>query len=132
MPAIWRFRCYISERGIDEIRAWYCEQSPKVQGKFLSRLRTLSQFRPHEWRLPYFRWLHGECEGLGEIRFELARVQHRPLGYRDSEMSFTLVLCAKEVNNRFFPRNSCTTALARKAAITNDEGRSHVCWLVLE
>src|SRR5260370_32865142 len=83
MPAIWTFRCFFSERGVDEIRAWYCGQPPRVRGKFLSRLMTLSQLQPHEWGLPYFRWLHGECEGLGEIRFELARGQHRLLGYHD-------------------------------------------------
>lgn len=132
MSAIWTFRCYLSARGDDEIRAWYCGQSPKAQGKFLSRLRTLSQLRSHEWGLPYFRWLHGECEGLGETRFEVAKAQHRPLGYGDPGMSFTLVLCAREVNGRFVPKNACATGLARKATIKNDEDRSHACWLVLE
>jgi hypothetical protein len=132
MPAIWTFQCYLSERGVDEIRAWYCGQPPRVRGKFLSRLRTLSQLQPHEWGLPYFRWLHGECEGLGEIRFEVARVQHRPLGYSGREMFFTLVLCAREANDRLVPRNACATGLDRKATIRNDGDRSHACWLVLE
>jgi hypothetical protein len=45
---------------------------------------------------------------------------------------FTLVLCAREVNDRFVPKNACATGLARKAAIANDKDRSHACWLVLE
>lgn len=85
MAQMWAFRCYRSERGIDEIRAWYDRQTPKVRGKFLSRLKSLGQFQPHEWVLPYFRWLHGECEGIGEVRFEVMRVQHRPLGFQDQE-----------------------------------------------
>jgi hypothetical protein len=132
MATVWTFRCYLSERGVDEIRDWYCRQTPKVRGKFLSRLRTLSQLQLHEWGMPYFRWLHGECEGLGEIRFELARAQHRPLGYRSRGNVFTLVLCAREVNDRFVPRNACAIGLGRKSAITNDKDRSHACWLVLE
>jgi hypothetical protein len=132
MPVLWNFRCYISDRGVDEIRAWYDGQSPNVKGKFLSRLRTLSQLQSHEWSLPYFRLLHGECEGLGEIRFEVARVQHRPLGYRAARMTFILLLCAREANNRFVPRDACATAQTRKSETGNDEDRSHACWLVLE
>lgn len=132
MAQIWAFRCYRSERGVDEIRAWYERQSPKVRGKFLSRLQTLGQFQPHQWRAPYFRWLHGECEGLGEIRFEVNRVQHRPLGFEGRGLTFTLVMCAREVNNRFVPRGACGTALARKAEIGDNEERSNACWLVLE
>jgi hypothetical protein len=133
MARIWTFRCYRSERGIDEIKAWYCEQPAKVRGKFLSRLKTLSQLPPHEWRPPYFRWLHGECEGLGEIRFEVMRTQYRPLGFQESKgLIFTLVMCAREVNDRFVPRNACQTGVLRKAAIERNEERSNVCWLVLE
>jgi hypothetical protein len=132
MAQIWAFRCYRSERGIDEIRAWYDRQTPRVRGKFLSRLKTLGQFQPHEWVLPYFRWLHGECEGIGEVRFEVMRVQHRPLGFQGPGRVFTLVISASEVNNRFVPSNACATALVRQRAIEDNEERSHACWLVLE
>jgi hypothetical protein len=132
MPRLWVFRCYRSERGVDEIKAWYDKQSPKVRGKFFSRLQTLSQRPAHEWNLPYFRWLHGEGEGIGEIRFEVMKAQHRPLGFQGPGLVFTLVICAREVNDRFVPRNACATALARKAAIENNEERSDACWLVLE
>jgi hypothetical protein len=132
MPRIWTFRCYRSERGVDEIRAWYDGQTPKVRGKFLSRLKTLSQLQPHEWSVQYFRWLHGECEGIGEIRFEVMKVQHRPLGFQALGMVFTLVICVREVNDRFVPRSACAIALTRKVAIENNEERSHACWLVLE
>jgi hypothetical protein len=132
MPRIWTFRCYRSERGTDEIKAWYDGQTPKVRGKFLSRLKTLGQLKPHEWTLPYFRWLHGEYESIGEIRFEVMKAQYRPLGFQTPGFVFTLVICAREVNNRFVPRDACATALTRKAAIENDQERCHACWLVLE
>jgi hypothetical protein len=132
MARIWTFRCYRSERGVDEIKTWYDGQTPNVRGKFLSRVKTLSQLQPHEWSMPYFRWLHGEGEGIGEIRFEVMKVQHRPLGFQERGMVFTLVICAREVSDRFVPRNACATALTRKAAIENNEERSHAFWLVLE
>jgi|SRR5665213_1633770 len=132
MAQIWAFRCYRTEREVDEVRAWFDQQPPKVRGKFLSRLKTLGQFQPHEWVPPYFRWLHGECEGIGEVRFEMMKTQHRPLGFQGPGLVFTLVLCAREVNDRFVPRNACATALERKAAIENDRELSHALWLVLE
>ena len=132
MAQIWAFRCYRSERGIDEIRAWFDAQSAKVRGKFLSRLRTLGQSQPHQWAPPYFRWLHGECEGIGEIRLEVMNVQHRPLGFQGPRLTFTLVLCAREINRRFVPRSACATALDRVAVIGRDRERSNAFWLVLE
>ena len=132
MALFWGFRCYLSERGVDEIKAWYDGQTPKVQGKFLSRLKTLAQFQAFQWREPYFRWLNGDYEEIGEIRFEVSRVQHRPLGFRHQGRTFILVLCAREVNNRFSPVNAPATALARKAVIEENEERSNAFWLALE
>jgi Helix-turn-helix len=117
MAVRWTIRCYVSKDGVDEIRAWYDRQSGGVKGKFLSRLKTLSQFDLREWKVPLFRWLHGDCVPLGEIRFEVQRVQHRPLGYHGGQHEFTLTFCAIEKSNRFQPRNSCETALARKTEI---------------
>jgi hypothetical protein len=133
MTTRWEFRCYISPDGVDQIRAWYDQQSRKVQGKFLSRLKTLAQLDFTEWKLPLFRWLHGECVPLGEVRFEVQNVQHRPLGYRGpGAYVFTLTFCAMEQSNRFVPPGSCAIGLARKAEIERSPGQSHVCWLALE
>src|SRR5208282_5135505 len=108
MPVVWSFRSYVSARGVDEIKAWYDTESGKVQGKFLSRLKVLRQWPGHQWKPPYFRWLSGECDELGEIRFEVARVQHRPLGYQGPGQLFTLTICAQESNDRFVPPGACT------------------------
>src|SRR5215469_12836386 len=132
MVAFWTIRCYVSEQGVDEIQAWYIRQSAKVQGKFLSRLKVLAQLELKDWRLPLFRWLHGDCVPLGELRFEVQKVQHRPLGYRAGERVFTLTFCAKEKSNRFVPANACQIALRHKANIESGKGSSNVCWLRLE
>jgi hypothetical protein len=132
MTALWTVRCYVSAQGSDEIRAWYDRQPPKVQAKFLSRLKALAHLELKEWKLPLFRWLHGECVPLGEVRFEVQNVQHRPLGYRAGESVFTLTFCATEKNERFVPANACAIALNRKTEIENASAKSIPCWLPLE
>jgi hypothetical protein len=133
MGVRWEVRCYLSPDGIDQIHAWYDQQSRKVQGKFLSRLKTPAQLDVSEWKLPLFRWLHGDCVPLGEVRFEVQNVPHRPLGYRGPGPNvFTLTFCATEQSNRFVPANACAVALGRKTEIERNPGQCHACWLALE
>jgi hypothetical protein len=129
MEPPWTIRCYVSAKGVDEIRAWYERQPCGVQAKFLSRLTALVGLDVKDWSLPLFRWLRGDGASLGELRFEVQKVQHRPLGFRAGERVFTLTFCATEKSNKFVPSNACAIALARKAEIENDPRRSIVCWL---
>lgn len=130
-PPPWRFRCYVSADGVDQIRAWYEGQSSEVRRKFLSRLLALRGLPFAEWQLPLFRWLHGDAHGLGEARFKADRVQQRPLGFQGpGEDVFTLVLCANEKGGAFVPRNATELGLRRKAEIENNViARSQSCWL---
>jgi hypothetical protein len=130
-PPRWRYRCYVSENGTDEIRAWYESQSLDVQGKFLSRLRALRELPLPEWRCPLFRWLRGDAHGLGEMRFKADRIQQRPLGFHGPGVDvFTLVFPAREKSGRFLPRNATDLALGRKTEVERDvNARSRPCWL---
>ncbi|HLC44722.1 MAG TPA: type II toxin-antitoxin system RelE/ParE family toxin [Patescibacteria group bacterium] len=132
MAVLWTFRCYVSTRGIDEIRTWYDDQSATVRAKFDSRLKFLAQRERAEWKREPFDILHDECEGLGEIRFKADGVQHRPLGFFNGEKIFTLVLCAEEKGNKFVPKKACEIALRRKAEVLNSQERWHVCTFDLE
>jgi len=133
MPVVWEVRCYVSDGGRDEIKDWYDEQPAKVQNKFFSRMRSLAGLGLDEWRVPLFRWLHDECRPLGEVRFKALGVQYRPLGFRGpKERTFTLVFPAKELNDKFVPKNACTIGLARMKEIQNDHSRSRPLWLRLE
>lgn len=69
MAAPWTFCCYVSARGIDEIREAFNGQPRQVQAKFVSRLRVLSGLNRGEWTRPLVGVLYGQCEGLWEIRF---------------------------------------------------------------
>lgn len=131
MPVLWEFRCYVSSAGTNEIRAWFNNQSKAVQGKFISRLRTLRQLEENLWKPKPFRWLRHECSGLGEIRFEVGNVQQRPLGFR-TDMAFTIVFCAIEKSDKFVPPNACEIGLTRKSEIQANAQRSCVHDFILD
>ena len=133
MPVIWDFRCYVTARGVDEVRAWFDLQPMRVRMKFSSRLRILAQQQPAEWRPPLFRWLRSpECKGVGEVRFEVGGVQYRPLGFSSGGNVFTVALCATERGDQLVPREACAIVLRRKAEIKNDSRHSQPLWLALE
>jgi hypothetical protein len=138
MPVLWTFRCYLSAReaeslkGVDEIQAWYDSSGPQIQAKFLTRLRFLAQTPRSGWKREPFDVLHGDCAGLGEIRFFANNVQHRVLGFFSPGNVFTMLLCATEKNNKFEPKNACKIALARKKEVESDDQRSRPCRFPLE
>lgn len=129
---LWTFRCYVSSPGKDEIRAWYDGQSAKVRAKFDSRLKFLAQRERAEWKREPFDSLSDECSGLGEIRFQADKVQHRPLGFFDGEKIFSLVFCAQEKGNKFVPKDACKIALRRKKEIMQSKEHWNVCTFDLE
>lgn len=126
------FRCYVSAKGRDEIEAWYASASKKVRAKFLSRLKMLANLPWDEWNEPLYKKLHGNCAGLGEIRFFADNVQQRPLGFRSGENEFTLLFCATEKGGNFVPSNACEKALSRKDEVLVSKERTNALWLALE
>ena len=132
MPVLWAIRCYISTRGVDEIRFWYDRQTPRTRAKFLSRLKFLAQTPRAGWKREPFDLLKGPYAELGEIRFNSDRIEHRVLGFFRPGSVFTLVICAQEKNNRFVPKHAPETALNRKKEIEADESRSRACDFALD
>lgn len=132
MPIQWRFRCYQSVGGTDEIRAWYDRSSKQVQARFLSRIKMLAQLPFEEWNETLYKNLRGNCRGLGEIRFFADRKQQRPLGFRSGLNEFTILFCATEKGGKFVPRNACLIALARKNEVQKSGAKTNALWLELE
>lgn len=132
MTVLWNFRCYVSVRGTDEIRAAYNNYPKKAQVKFHSRLKALRTMPRSQWVRPYVGVLFKPCEGLWEIRFNCQGVEHRPLGFFQDATTFVLVFWAIEKGSRFVPLSACGTGLARKEEILAKEERSHACWLAFE
>ena len=135
MPLLWSFRCFISDQGADVFREWHDGQlkaDKRVCAKFLSRLQTLASLSYEDWKLPLFRQLRGEADGISEIRFEVGNVQYRPLGCFSGKNEYTLLFPAIEKGSRFDPKSSIKTAQTRKNEILADRSRTHALWLALE
>ena len=129
-PPPWRYRCHFAEDGTDTIRFWYERQSQECRRKFLVRAQALRGLPPREWELPLFRWLRGDGQGLGEVRFKADRVQQRILGFRGPESDlFTFLYPAKEQSDRFIPRNTIEIAQRLRAVVLARKDRSNECWL---
>ena len=132
MTILWSFRCYRSADGTDQIRAWYDGGSKQLRARFLSRMRTLAQLTRNEWHENLYKTLHGECRGLGEIRFSADKVEQRPLGFHSGDAEFTILFCAKEKGWKFIPRSACETAIARRDEVLKYRSRTNALWLALE
>ena len=132
MTILWSFRCYRSADGTDEVRAWYDGGSKQLRARFLSRMRTLAQLARNEWHENLYKTRHGECSGLGEIRFIADKVQQRPLGFHSGDAEFTILFCAKEKGGKFVPLRACEKAIARRDEVLKNRSRTNALWLVLE
>jgi hypothetical protein len=135
-PLPWRIRCVASRVAVaadpqDEVKAWYDRQSKEWKRKFADRLFALRGLPFDEWRTPLFRWLRGNGQGLGEIRFKANGVQQRPLGFRGPEPDvFTIVLpSVQEKNDRFVPATALADAQRIKSDIEANHERTVDCWL---
>jgi hypothetical protein len=125
MATLWTFRHYVSDRGVDEIRTWYDNQSANVRATFSSRLRFFSQNPQPNWPSKFFKLLKAKpCQGLGEMRMFVDKVQHRPLCFFGENKVLTFVICAIEKGGNFVPKNACKIGNHRKTEIKNDPARS--------
>jgi hypothetical protein len=133
MAVLWSFRCYLSPDGTDEIRKAHDSEERQTRKKFHSRLKILAALPFEEWHNGVlYRELHGECFGLGEIKFKGDNVKQRPLGFRSSEYEFAILFWAHERGNKWVPLKACQRALERKAEVIANKDRTNALWLALE
>ena len=117
---MWAIRVYRSANGRNQVRDWYDDLSAENRGAVWAKIRFLKQQPRHYWRRPQFDELHGDGDGLGEIRFKLDRVQNRLIGFFGPDRTeFTIVVHATEKGKRYSPPNAIKTAQARKKEILN-------------
>lgn len=106
---------------------WYGGLSAKAKAKFDNRVGSLKALPRHRWVRPLFDILHRECEGLGEIRFDVLGTAYRPLGFFSRGSTFTFVVPATERGGKFEPRNACEVGLMRRGEILSDGSRASAC-----
>ncbi len=99
-----------SDTDSELIRGWYKSVDSKVKAAFDVRIKYLSQRKPQDWGLPFYRALHGECAPLGEIRFKANKLHYRPIGIFSGKNEFTILFFATEKGGKFVPKTSCKVA----------------------
>ena len=126
--AEWVFFDFV-ERGENCIQTWINEdlapsESTDVRTKLNTRLDYMAATA--HWDERFVEMLSGDCDGLFEIKFRIRRIQYRPLAcFGPGDQEVTLLMGAKEVNDRFRPLSACETAQRRKALIMSN--RRYIC-----
>lgn len=114
MNTAWHFKVFLKDKTTDVIEEWQEGLPTKAQVKIEERIKYLA-ITP-QWVRPYFDILHGH-DHIHEIRVIHNNIQYRILGCFSGEKEFTLLVGAKEVNDRFEPLYAPTTAEQRRILI---------------
>ncbi len=121
MP-VWVFLDFKDNSGANQIEDWLNGLKLNVRKQVKATLKAKLDIHQHlpELREPVFKPLQG-YDKIFEIRFKASRTEWRPLGcYGPERREFTLLVGAKEQNNRFVPRSAPDTAITRETLIMTD------------
>lgn len=119
-------RCYVSPVGNPKIADWYEKLSAQEKADadaFLSIMRKTT-----DWKMPNYRSqlkaIRGvkasHVRGLGELRWQSGKKQHRLLGFFANGSWHAVIGCTHK-QNIYDPRDALTTAVKRKTEIENRE-----------
>lgn len=107
--------------GDDVVTRWYQQESLKAQARLDARMIHLRQQPRDNWTRPLYDTLR---DGVGEVRFKVARIQHRALGYfGPGRNEFTFLFFATKTD-RWDPYNSIEFAIERKEIVEAEPGRA--------
>lgn len=116
----WTIKTFVTERGTDVIQEWIEDLPIKAQVAIDERIRFLAL--GNNWHRPYAHQLKG-YDGIWEIIIKSENVQYRPLGcFGPGDKVFSLLIGAREKDNKFVPQNAPKTAEKRKKVIYENEG----------
>ena len=123
----WAIKCYCNAAGRDVFDKEFSDQTLAVRQEFRAVLNGLRDRPRNEWTRPAgFDQLGGKYKALGKLRFKVANVQHRPLGFFPGGLVFVLLVWATERDGKFDPPDVRETALRRIKEVENDGSRAHV------
>jgi len=127
---LWTFKSFVDGNGVKIVRQWCDEADDAVWEAFVTHCEYLAPRAITAWVMPYTRILGGgkrskkNCTGLVEFRFDVGKVEYRPLGYYSGDMEFTFVFFAEERGGEFVPSRACEIAKQRIALIASDGSRA--------
>ncbi len=123
--ALWVFKCFLTNRGENEIRAWLNGLPKKARIKIDVRLRHLANVKHLQNEPQYIKPMKG-FDGILEIRIVSNGVQYRPLCCYGPELrELTLLIGAIEKDWGLEPHGALQLAADRMKIIMSD--RRRVC-----
>jgi hypothetical protein len=122
-------KSFVLASGRDLVDDWLDDQRADVRARaeFLNIMTALRDQPRTEWTRPDYGILRRACIGLGEVRFKVRNVQHRPIGFFIGSDVFVLVAFATERDGEFDPQNTCRTSQNRRTTVLRNPRRAHVC-----
>jgi hypothetical protein len=109
------------------VQEWYDARNDAEQAAFDTVLEFLCQRQHHEWGRPEYAPFTGKHGGLGELRFDVGKLEHRPIGcFGPGRSVFTVLIGATKKGRQYDPRSALDSALERREAVLGSLGRSHV------
>src|SRR5579863_10372314 len=127
MSAI-QLKTFVWASGKNLVEDWIASQrDADVRAEFFNVMTALRDQPRDEWTRPDYAPLKRECHGLGEVRFKVRNVQHRPIGFFKGTDVFVILAFATERDGEFDPKEICRTAQNRKTDVLRNPRRSHVC-----
>jgi hypothetical protein len=125
--ALWTFRDYADERGVNVIEKWVMAiRPPKKRRKMVGRWDAFLEHIQNLERWP-FKWFT-ELQGfppIFEMKFTVQNIQWRPLGYFGPRRhEFTFLVGAVEKNDRFVPPTAPEIAVEHKNIIAAEPSRA--------
>jgi hypothetical protein len=120
-------KCFVWASGRNLVEDWLSEQRADTRAEFLNVMTALRDQPRSEWTRPDYGVLRRDGIGLGEVRFRVRNVEHRPIGFFIGDRIFVLVAFATERDGQFDPKNICKTAQNRKTEVLRNPRRSLEC-----
>ena len=111
-------RCYVSPSGSNKISAWYESLVPQERADADEFIKNMRKTR--EWKMPNYRPSLRGYKGLGELRWESERKQHRLIGYLQGGTFYALIGCTHK-QQIYDPSEALKTADKRKLQIERGE-----------
>lgn len=122
----WLFKNFCDDKDRDIIAPEVARLVPKARAKFYERLNGFKDQPQHLWNGKRSKQLVG-YPGLLEIRFLVANIQYRPIGFfGPNRNDFTFLIWATEQGDEFVPKTAPDTAAERRGIILQNSARACV------
>jgi hypothetical protein len=121
-------RCYVSPAGNNKIRDWYLGLLVRERSDADEFIATMQKISCESWQMPEYRRQlkpskgvsKKEIKGLGELRWESEKKQHRLLGFFGNGVWYAVMGCVHK-QQVYDPADAIAIAVKRMKQIERQE-----------